>query len=104
MHLTDSPEYLALSHKAHKTFDEEGLNMGLGWIIDPTTGFLWHNGGTSSYTSFIGIDKTCETVVVILSNYPEKDGSEDDGALDTLGFELLDRLSSSEVTAGSVLE
>ena len=104
MHLTDSPEYLALSHKAHKTFDEEGLNMGLGWIIDPTTGFLWHNGGTSSYTSFIGIDKTCGTVVVILSNYPEKDGSEDDGALDTLGFELLDRLSSSEVTAGSVLE
>ena len=70
--------------------------MGLGWIIDPETGYLWHNGGTSSYTCFLGIDKEHGTVVVILSNYPEIDDSKDDGALDILGYTLLDRLGKGE--------
>jgi len=104
MHLKDNPEYFVLSHKAYQSFKEYGLDMGLGWIIDPDTGYLWHNGGTSSGTSFLGIDKSHQTVVVILSNYPEKDGSEEDGALDALGYTLLDHLSRTNADVLNILE
>lgn len=87
-HLNDTPSCLALSHKAYQTFEKDGFSMGLGWIIDSKTGYIWHNGGTSSFTSFLGIDKEHQIVVVILSNYPENDEGEE-GALDRLGFALL---------------
>lgn len=96
MHIANSPHYLALSHKSYQTFEKYGFSMGLGWIIDPETGYLWHNGGTSSYRSFIGIDKNHKTVVVVLSNYPSKDGDKDEDALDILGSALLDRLSNDD--------
>ena len=95
-HLTDSPDCLALSHKTWKTEDEEGIGMGLGWIIDPETGYLWHNGATSSYTSFLGIDKKHRTVVVILSNSPIGVNGEEEDALDLLGFSLLAALSKED--------
>ncbi|WP_379315553.1 serine hydrolase domain-containing protein [Paenibacillus puldeungensis] len=93
MHLDDSPGYLALSHKTYQTFEKDGFAMGLGWLIDPEKGYLWHNGGTSSCTSFIGIDKEHDTAIVILSNYPAKEGTKDEDALDILGYALLDSLS-----------
>jgi len=103
MHLNDSPDYLALSHKTYKTFKEDGLSMGLGWIIDPEKGYIWHNGGTSSYTSFLGLDKDHGTVVVILSNYPAEDDSEEDDDLDILGFTLLDSLRGDHCDVNNVL-
>jgi CubicO group peptidase (beta-lactamase class C family) len=104
MHLKDSPDYLALSHQASQSFQNGELSMGLGWIIDPETGYLWHNGGTSSYTSFLGIDKKSGTVVVILSNDSAGEDSEDGDALDILGYTLLDRLSREGVDVYNALE
>ena len=104
LHIVDSPEYLALSHKIYLTSKKDELSMGLGWIIDPETNYIWHNGGTSSYQSFLGIDKEHETVVVVLSNYPEKDESEDEGTLDVIGYSLLNNLSNNNVNETNVFE
>jgi CubicO group peptidase (beta-lactamase class C family) len=104
MHLNDSPDYLALSHEVYETFEDDGISMGLGWIIDPESGYIWHNGGTSSYTSFLGIDKEHKTVVVILSNYPEKDDTKDDGAVDILGYTLLNSLSNEDRDVFNIFE
>ncbi|MBB6215349.1 CubicO group peptidase (beta-lactamase class C family) [Anaerosolibacter carboniphilus] len=104
IHLNDSPGYLALSHRTYQAFENDGFSMGLGWIIDPETGYLWHNGGTSSYKSFLGIDKEHKTAVVILSNYPSKDDEKDEDALDILGYALLDSLSNSDSDVFNVLE
>lgn len=104
LHISDSPEYLALSHKIYQTSKKDGLSMGLGWIIDPETNYLWHNGGTSSYQSFIGIDKEHKTVVVVLSNYPAKDDSENEEALDIMGYSLLNNLRDEVIDEISVFE
>jgi beta-lactamase class C len=104
MHLNDSPDYLALSHQVYQSFPNDGFSMGLCWIIDPETGYIWHNGGTSSYTSFLGIDKKNGTVVVILSNYSEEEDSKDGDALDILGYTLLDRLGQEGVDVHNALE
>jgi CubicO group peptidase (beta-lactamase class C family) len=104
MHLKDSPDYLALSHQVYRTFDNEGFSMGLGWIIDPETGYLWHNGGTSSCTSFLGVDKKNDTIVVILSNDSSEEESEDGDALDILGYTLLDRLGKDGVDVYNTLD
>jgi CubicO group peptidase (beta-lactamase class C family) len=104
MHLKDSPDYLALSHQVYRTVDNEGFSMGLGWIIDPETGYLWHNGGTSSCTSFLGVDKKNDTVVVILSNDSSEEESEDGDALDILGYTLLDRLGQEGADVYHALE
>lgn len=103
MHLKESPDYLAYSLKPYQTFKEDGFSMGLGWIIDPETNYIWHNGGTSSYQSFLGIDKEHKTVVVVLSNYPTIEGDKED-VLDLLGYSLLDSLSDSDTNAINVLE
>ena len=93
MHLEEEPSYLALSHEIYENIDENNA-VGLGWMIDTETGYLWHNGGTSNCTSFLGIDKEHHTVVVILSNYSAKEGTEDEEALDILGYLLLEDLSA----------
>ena len=72
--------------------------MGLGWIIDPETNYIWHNGGTSSYQSFLGFEKEHKTVVVVLSNYPAKDGTKDEDVLDIIGYSLLNSLSNNDST------
>jgi CubicO group peptidase (beta-lactamase class C family) len=43
---------------------------GLAWIIDRTNNVIWHNGGTSSFNSFIGFDS--ETAVIVLSNVQDQ--------------------------------
>ena len=48
-----------------------GINMdeiGMAWIIDSRNGFVWHNGGTGNYNSYLGFDKESSTAVVVLSN------------------------------------
>ena len=47
-----------------------GMDIGLGWII-ATEGdreFVWHNGATGGYASFIGFDVEAGEGIVILSN------------------------------------
>ena len=47
-----------------------GMDIGLGWIIAEEGGrqFVWHNGATGGYASFIGFDAQAGEGVVILSN------------------------------------
>ncbi|MDD4844532.1 MAG: serine hydrolase [Anaerotignum sp.] len=104
LHLEASPDYLALSHKTYETFENEGFSMGLGWIIDPETNYIWHNGGTSSYQSFLGFDKEHNTAVVVLSNYAAKDGTKDEDALDIMGFTMLNSLSDEGCNENNVFE
>lgn len=55
------------SHKAM------GINMdeiGMAWLIDRENGFVWHNGGTGNYNSYLGFNRDTKTAVVILSNLP----------------------------------
>ena len=42
--------------------------MGLSWILDEENGFIWHNGGTSNYNSYLGFCPETGTAVVVLSN------------------------------------
>ena len=47
-----------------------GMDLGLGWIIaaEGDRRFVWHNGATGGYASFIGFDPQAREGVVILSN------------------------------------
>ncbi len=47
-----------------------GMDIGLGWIIarEGDREFVWHNGGTGGYASFIGFDAQAGEGIVILSN------------------------------------
>ncbi len=42
--------------------------VGLGWQIDTLGGFLWHNGGTGGYRSYLGFNKDKSLGVVVLAN------------------------------------
>ena len=44
--------------------------MGMAWILDNQNKIVWHNGGTSSFNSYIGFDSNNNIAVVILSNLP----------------------------------
>ena len=46
------------------------MDIGLGWIIasDGDYEFVWHNGGTGGYASFMGFDPEAGEGIVILSN------------------------------------
>jgi len=47
-----------------------GMDLGLGWLIAEIDGrrFVWHNGATGGYSSFIGLDPEAREGIVILSN------------------------------------
>jgi CubicO group peptidase (beta-lactamase class C family) len=49
----------------------DNLKIGLGWHIykiNQEQEIFWHNGGTGGYSSFMALDPTSKTGVVILSN------------------------------------
>jgi len=78
LHMSDALPYLALAHKpvaevnaTTGQLEQVGIridSVGLGWMIDGENGFLWHNGGTSNYNSYVAFDKERQVGVVILSN------------------------------------
>ena len=47
--------------------------IGMAWIIDRENGFIWHNGGTGHYNSYLGFCPETGTSVVVLSNLPPND-------------------------------
>lgn len=49
-------------------FDMHADAMGMAWIHDEKNGFIWHNGGTSDYNSYLGFAPETKTAVVVLSN------------------------------------
>lgn len=77
MQLADDPRFEPC-HESLKIIDDStenfrtiGINLdeiGMAWIIDNENGFIWHNGGTGHYNSYLGFCPDAETAVVILSN------------------------------------
>lgn len=47
--------------------------IGMAWILDKENGFIWHNGGTGHYNSYLGFNPENKTAVVILSNLSPND-------------------------------
>ena len=43
-------------------------SIGAAWIIDDEHGIIWHNGGTSNYSCYLGFDPVRQIAVVILTN------------------------------------
>jgi CubicO group peptidase (beta-lactamase class C family) len=77
IHIDETPPYLELSHKVLANVnatppDYAELNrtdaIGAGWMIDTVNNIIWHGGGTGSYNSYLGFDKTRRIAVVVLSN------------------------------------
>lgn len=75
INLNKSSEDILLAHNPLKNikFGMEkwnviGNKIGLCWILDNKNGFIWHNGGTKNFNSYLGIDKKLNNAVVVLSN------------------------------------
>ena len=74
----EEKDYFALGHESLKEIDAStdsykmmGIHMdeiGMAWILDKQNNFIWHNGGTGSYNSYLGVDLKTGTAVVVLSN------------------------------------
>jgi D-alanyl-D-alanine-carboxypeptidase/D-alanyl-D-alanine-endopeptidase len=66
-------------------------NVGYGWQLTRTLqgqlDFVWHNGGTGGFVSFVGFDRNNGNGVVMLSS--SGDAMKGDFYLDTLAMEIL---------------
>lgn len=57
-----------------------GLQIGLAWHISTSRDgreFVWHNGGTAGYRTFIGFEPKARTGIVVLSNAGTAAGPDD---------------------------
>ena len=63
-------EAMERTHAPQAADPAMGMDIGLGWIIaeEGDRQFVWHNGATGGYSSFIGFDPQAREGVVILSN------------------------------------
>lgn len=67
-------EYLATGHKLYedtKPMNQLEVNvegMGLAWVFDKQNDVLWHNGGTTDFNSYLGLDAKHNTAVVAFMN------------------------------------
>ena len=70
--LRESPLHQAmeLARMPQRSDPALGMDIGLGWIIarEGDREFVWHNGATGGYASFIGFDAEAGEGFVILSN------------------------------------
>jgi len=82
---------LLLTHIPTFTIDKK-MKIGLGWyLLNKNTNLLWHNGGTSGYTSSMALDLESQNGIIILSNlsaFHKKMGN-----IDKICFELLEILN-----------
>src|SRR6266508_973596 len=80
---------MAAMVKVRRPTGAQGLEIALGWHILTAHGkeFIWHNGGTAGYRTFIGYDPAARTGVVVLSNAGTPTGPDD------IGRHLLDPAS-----------
>jgi CubicO group peptidase (beta-lactamase class C family) len=80
---------LELAQEIH--FDSFGEHVGLGWQVRRTVQgpvFIWHNGGTGGYASFVGFDREHQTGVIVLSS--TGDAMVGDFSTDAIGMHLLE--------------
>ncbi|MEL6180790.1 MAG: serine hydrolase domain-containing protein [Myxococcota bacterium] len=64
----------------------QGNRVGLGWHISETDGYVWHQGALGVYRSYVGIDPTHRTAVVVWS-------SPRTSYVDHVGIAILHRLA-----------
>lgn len=67
----ENHESLAKVDTVNENYRAMGINMdeiGAAWLIDNENGFVWHNGGTGDYNSYLGFCEKTGTAVVVLSN------------------------------------
>jgi serine-type D-Ala-D-Ala carboxypeptidase/endopeptidase len=84
------PDRVSIGGALRTAQRRHGKDCGLGWQLQTTfedLKFIWHNGGTGGYRSFIGFDPKHKTAVVLLSNYG--DAFANDNSIDKMGFEIL---------------
>jgi len=84
VHLAGAPEPLASDARMvqEPRSNAEGQRIGLAWLTSPR-GYVWHNGGTGGYRSFMGFSPSRRQGVVVLANAAI-------GAVDAIGTHLLD--------------
>ncbi|MGI6169967.1 MAG: serine hydrolase [Christensenellales bacterium] len=102
LHMSGDPDYLPMAHDAladvhltNESYEKMGIHInaiGAGWMIDNENNILWHNGGTSNFNSYIGLDLDNQIGVVILSNLPPNHNI----AATVMGIELLTSLQNQE--------
>lgn len=68
---SENHESFAVIDTVNENYRTMGINMdeiGAAWLIDRENGFVWHNGGTGDYNSYLGFCEETKTAVVVLSN------------------------------------
>jgi len=63
-------EAISLSHQKTTDAKKHGASVGLGWFIaeHKSGSYLWHNGGTGGFRSFMGFDQENQRGIIILEN------------------------------------
>jgi CubicO group peptidase (beta-lactamase class C family) len=89
LQVSDTSETIKLMQT--KTHEGEPFHLALGWHIIPSTGWLWHNGGTGGFKSSLAIDTKTNNGVVILTNISS--GHENARFVDELVFMLLKEIN-----------
>jgi CubicO group peptidase (beta-lactamase class C family) len=82
-----SPENLAVTRMARVALNDK-LVYAMGWVIQitPKGVVVWHNGGTPSFGSYVGVELDKRIGVVVLTNETNV------GFPDAIGAWVLDRL------------
>jgi len=69
--LTRAQLPLAKVNATTKQLEGFGIRMdsvGAAWMIDDERGIVWHNGGTSDFSCYMGFDPARKIAVVVLTN------------------------------------
>ena len=76
--LAASPDFFATAREPLAQIDATtdqlanlGVRMdsvGAAWMIDDEHGIIWHNGGTSHFSCYMGLDSARQIAIVILTN------------------------------------
>ena len=85
-----SPVKAAIERSQVQQFEESTGAIGLAWqLLNLPEGVTlhWHNGGTGGYSSFLAIDRTQQTGIVLLAN--SGDRLTNDNSLDEMGAQIL---------------
>lgn len=78
LYMEQEEDYISNTYTKLKAIDAnnfvyEKMNIrmdkvGMAWLIDEKNGFIWHNGGTSKFNSYIAFNKERNIGIVILGN------------------------------------
>ncbi|WP_179228561.1 serine hydrolase domain-containing protein [Leptolyngbya ohadii] len=90
----ESPVKRAIERSQQPEFESGNDRLGLAWHIlhlPEKPLWHWHNGGTGGFVSFLGIDRSHQTGVVLMAN--SGDAMAEDSSLDVIALQLIDAAS-----------